>query len=132
MVNRPHKHIEEIKSLCSRGGKELYGNVIKSGYNNKTVTVKVDFTRYIKKYKFYQKRSSKFHVHDPFDMCRVGDRIYIKQCKRISPIKNYYVRNFFWMSPRMNFVISKFLPYEKEALVYNQKLQQNNILSLNH
>ncbi len=124
------RYIDSIKSLCARGGKEFYGTVVKSGYNQKTVTVKVEFTRLVRKYKIIQRRYSKFHVHDPYDMCRVGDKVYIKQCMSISPIKHYFVRNFFWMSPRMNFVINKFLPFEKEALVYNENIQKNNILSL--
>ncbi len=123
------KSIENVRSLCARGGKELYATVIKSGFNTKTVTVKVDFFRWISKYKLLQRRSSKFHIHDPYDMCRVGDKIYIKKCKKISPIKYYYVRNFFWMSPRINFVVGKMMPFEKEALIFNEKLQKNKLLS---
>ena len=127
-----HEQIKRrtIKSLNARGWKELFGSVIKSWYNAKTVTVKIDFYNYNRRYNILGRASSKFHVHDPYEMCRVGDRVCIKACGKISPIKHYYLRNFFYMTPRVNFSISKFLQYEKEAIAYNQNLQKKEVLKL--
>lgn len=122
--------ISAIRALNAKGGKEFYATVVKSGYNEKTVTCKVDFYAKVPKYKIVFRRTSKFHVHDPLDMCRVGDKVYIHSCSKVSSIKHYYVRNFFRMSPRINFVISNYLPFEKDAIAYNLKLQQNSLLSL--
>ena len=127
-----YRHREQLlrnaRSLNHRGGKELFGVVIKSGYNLKTVTVQADFRKYVTKYKLHQRCSAKLQVHDPYQMGRVGDRVFIRACPKISTTKNYILRNFFIMSPRMNFSVDKFLIFEQEALVYNQKLQEEDII----
>lgn len=128
-----YRHKEQLKrsinSVHHIGGKEYFATVIKSGFKNKTVTAKVYFRLYISKFKRWQTRTAKLQVHDPFNICRVGDKVHIRSCDKLSATKYYYARNFFIMSPRMNFVVSKFLHYEKEALVYNDDLVKSNILS---
>lgn len=68
------------------------------------------------------------HAHDPEEMCRLGDKVIIRSCNKVSQIKNYYVRDILYMIPRYNFAMSKFLKYEKRALAYNQDLQENHII----
>lgn len=120
--------LKSAGSLNHRGGKELFGIVIKSGYNLKTITVRADFRKYIPKYKMHQRCSAKLQVHDPYQMGRVGDRVFIKTCHKIANTKNYFLKNFFIMSPRMNFSIDKMLVFEQEAIAYNQKLQEEDII----
>ena len=120
--------LKSLRSLSSRGGKELFGTVVKSGYNHKTITVKCYFRKYVSKYKIHQGCSSKYQVHDPHHLGRVGDKVFIRACHKISNTKHYFLRNFFIMSPRMNFSINKFLVYEQEALAYNQNLQNGDLI----
>ena len=47
-----------------RGGKELFGTVIKSGLIDKTVTVRVTYHFWHKKYRHFFTRSSNFLTHD--------------------------------------------------------------------
>lgn len=107
-------------------GRELYGTVIKSGFMKKTATVKVNSHHWNSKYKLWLKSTGRFHIHDEKELCRVGDKVVIRVCKPMSTLKHYYLKYFVWMSPRQNFVVKDFLHFEKEALLYNEKLRNGN------
>lgn len=74
-------------------GLELFGTVIQSGVNRKTVTVKVDRFYHHEKLKKLITHPKKFQVHDEEEYCKVGDKVVIRQCRPISKLKHYYVRN---------------------------------------
>lgn len=54
---------------------------------NKTVTVVIE--RLVKHpvYGKYVRRTTKLHVHDEHDECRIGDLVTIKQCRPLSKTK---------------------------------------------
>jgi len=56
---------------------------------NKTVTVLT--VRRVKHpiYGKYIRRSTKLHVHDESNQCRVGDRVMIKECRPLSRHKSW-------------------------------------------
>ena len=107
----------------AKSGREHYGTVIKSGYNKKTIVVKVNAPSYNFKYGAWTNKPSRFHVHDERELGRVGDKVIIRTCFPITRLKHYYLKSFVWMSPRQNFVVNNFLQFEKDALLYNEKLR---------
>lgn len=110
-------------------GLERYGTVVKSGLNKKTCTVRSD--SYFMKPKFHKKfiKSTNFHCHDEDMECRVGDKVIIRRCEKLSKIKNYYVKRFVWMAPRIAISYQNLQAYEKKAIMYNDKLRENTELA---
>lgn len=84
-------------------GREFYGTVIKHGLINKTVTVKVDYAYYNKKYKGYAKDTTHFLVHDEENFCVSGDKVVIRSCLPLSKRKHYYIRNVVKPFPRKDY-----------------------------
>jgi len=119
-----------MKSFNSRGGKELVGRVVKTGFNDKTVTIRVEFFRWVRRFKFFMRCSSNIQVHDRHRICKLGDIICARSCKKISPIKSYYVQCLLEMAPRVNFTFEDFTEYERQAVLYNQELRTNNFWEL--
>ncbi|HEX7651176.1 MAG TPA: 30S ribosomal protein S17 [Candidatus Paceibacterota bacterium] len=64
------------------------GTVVKTAMKD-TATVAVD--RYVKhpKYKKFQTLTKKFHVHDPGNTAKVGDKVTIVACRPISKLKRF-------------------------------------------
>ncbi len=64
----------------------LIGRVI-SSKRDKTMTVMID--RQVKHpvYGKYIRRSSKLHVHDERNECKLGDKVSIRQCRPLSKTK---------------------------------------------
>jgi ribosomal protein S17 len=110
----------------AHAGREHYGTVIKSGFMKKTVTVRVNAYAYNRHYKVFINHAAKFQVHDEKELGRVGDKVVIRTCFPVSNLKHYYLKYFVWMSPRQNFVVKDFLQFEKDALLYNDKLRNKN------
>jgi small subunit ribosomal protein S17 len=81
-------------------GRELFGTVIKSGVNQKTVTVQVDRFFFVPKLNKTFTRPGRFQAHDEEEFCRVGDKVVIRACRPLSKTKRYYVRNVVKMFPR--------------------------------
>jgi len=104
-------------------GVEKFGTVLKSGYMKKTVTVKVSSYHWERKYKLWINKPKRFQVHDEKELGRVGDKVVIRLSHPKSVLKHYYLKSFVWMSPRQNYVVKDFLQFEKEALLYNDKLR---------
>ena len=68
----------------------LQGTVISDG-NDKTIVVNVD--RRVRHHltKKTITRSSKFHAHDEGNVCKIGDKVRIIECKPISKKKTWTV-----------------------------------------
>ena len=64
----------------------LTGKVV-SDKMDKTITVAIE--RLVKHpvYGKYVRRTTKLHVHDEHDECRIGDLVTIKQCRPLSKTK---------------------------------------------
>lgn len=63
--------------------------IVVSDKMQKSATVLVERSVQHPKYKKLVKRSSKFHIHDENNVCRVGDRVLIKESKPISKTKSW-------------------------------------------
>ena len=70
------------------GGRTFRGKVVKAAMQD-TCTVAVE--RYVKhpKYKKYQRRTSKFLVHDAGNTAKVGDAVEIKEVRPMSKRKSF-------------------------------------------
>jgi len=62
---------------------------IVSDKRDKSVTVAVDFQQRHSKYGKYLHRQQKFHVHDPQNQGKEGDRVQIARCRPISKTKSW-------------------------------------------
>jgi small subunit ribosomal protein S17 len=71
------------QSSCQR---TLTGRVV-SDKRDKTVTVMIDRQVRHPLYGKYIRRSSKLHVHDENNECKLGDKVSIKQCRPLSRTK---------------------------------------------
>ena len=72
-------------------GRILKGVVI-SDKMHRTVTVRIDYVRYDRKYKRYEKRFSKIKAHNPPCInAKVGDIVYIGECRPISKTLHFVV-----------------------------------------
>ena len=107
-------------------GKEVFGTVTRAGRMKKTVTVRVSNYRYLKKVGIWAQSSKNFHAHDPEEFCKTGDKVVLRACGRISPIKNYYVRNIVLPIGRQNVTGIPDTQDEIDALDYNEQLRNQD------
>ena len=68
----------------------LQGTVV-SDKNAKTVIVSVERRVMHPVYKKFIRRSKRFAAHDEADVCKVGDVVYIRECRPISKSKRWEV-----------------------------------------
>ena len=64
-------------------------------------------------------RNSKLHAHDEDEYCRSGDKVVIRTCKKMSPIKYYFVRNIVLPVGRHNIYEKDLSSFETEQMDYN-------------
>ncbi len=60
---------------------------------SKTVTVRIHSYHWNYKIGFWMTKGKNFHCHDEEEYCRTGDKVIISQCRKLSKMKNYYVRS---------------------------------------
>ena len=68
----------------------LQGTVV-SDKNNKTVIVSVERRVMHPVYKKFIRRSKRFAAHDETNTCKVGDVVFIRECRPISKSKRWEV-----------------------------------------
>ncbi len=80
--------------VINRNKKSLQGVVINNSLN-KTITIIV--TRIIKhiKYGKYITKNKKYHAHDQFNKCNIGDRVSIIESKPYSKLKKWCLQKIF-------------------------------------
>jgi small subunit ribosomal protein S17 len=72
-------------------GRVLEGTVV-SDKRAKTVTVEIPRMHGVRKYERMEKRTSRIHAHNPPCLnARVGDRVRIAECRRLSKTKAFVV-----------------------------------------
>jgi small subunit ribosomal protein S17 len=72
-------------------GRVLEGTVV-SDKRAKTVTVEIPRVQRVRKYERLEKRTSRIHAHNPPCLnARVGDRVKIAECRRLSKTKAFVV-----------------------------------------
>ena len=69
-------------------------------------------------------KGKNFTVHDEESYCQVGDKVVIRQCRKLSPMKHYYVRNIVLPIGRVNVTGKPGSKDEVNALKYNKKLRE--------
>jgi len=72
-------------------GQVITGKVVSDKMQGSVVIAR-DYLHYVKKYKRYEKRSSKLHAHNPSCLgVKVGDTVKIAECRPISKTKKFVV-----------------------------------------
>lgn len=76
--------------LSVRG--RTFEGVVVGDKTSRTVTVELERTQAIPKYERYERRTSKLHAHNPPCIAtRVGDRVKVMECRRLSKTKSFVV-----------------------------------------
>jgi small subunit ribosomal protein S17 len=71
----------------ARGSRAVRYGVVTSDTRNKTISVQVDYAVSHPKYGKIVRRSTKLHAHDENNEARVGDKVFITECRPISKQK---------------------------------------------
>ncbi len=79
--------MEEIKKTLRRS---RIAKVI-SDNSQKTIKVEIEGKYQHPKYKKYIKRATSFLVHDPEEICKLGDIVRVEECRPISKLKKWVV-----------------------------------------
>ncbi|MFP4144509.1 MAG: 30S ribosomal protein S17 [Phycisphaeraceae bacterium] len=69
--------------------RRIRSGVVVSDKRQATRTVQVEFQVQHPKYGKYIKRRARYHVHDPNNASKKGDRVEIAPCRPISKTKNW-------------------------------------------
>ncbi|ADN36945.1 ribosomal protein S17P [Methanolacinia petrolearia DSM 11571] len=94
-VNIPEKECDDVNcpfhgNLPVRG-QVITGKVVSDRMQGSVVVAR-DYLHYVKKYKRYEKRSSKLHAHNPPCLgAKVGDTVKIAECRPLSKTKTFVV-----------------------------------------
>jgi small subunit ribosomal protein S17 len=94
--------MESQKKACSDPKCPFHGNlsvrgrvlegVVTSDKMDRTVTVDLERVHYVGRYERYERRTSKIHAHNPPCIeARLGDRVRIMECRRLSKTKSFVV-----------------------------------------
>lgn len=78
--------------MKERGLRKRRVGTVVSDKMNKTVTVEVERLVSHPIYKKFIRRKAKYHAHDEANQCRVGDRVAIEECRPLSRLKRWRVR----------------------------------------
>ncbi|KAA0888882.1 30S ribosomal protein S17 [Oryzomonas japonica] len=78
--------------MSERGHRKTQLGVVVSDKMEKTVVVKVDRLVKHQLYNKYIKRSVKYKVHDEQNVCKVGDRVQIIECRPLSKDKRWSLK----------------------------------------
>ena len=70
--------------------KKLIGTVTRDSVEKTTSIIVERLTKH-KKYKKYIKKRSKYMVHDPKNICKMGDTVRVIESRPISKLKRWYL-----------------------------------------
>jgi ribosomal protein S17 len=102
-----------------KNGLELYGVVIQSGVNPKTVTVKCNFATPYPLLKKFKGTTRFYQVHDESEDVREGDKVIVRPCLAITKTKHLYVERIVKRRPMVD-AIEGPSRWELEAMEYNK------------
>jgi small subunit ribosomal protein S17 len=98
-VSVPEKECDDVNcpfhgTLPVRG-QVITGKVVSDKMRGSVVVAR-DYLHFVKKYKRYEKRSSKLHAHNPPCIgAKVGDNVKIAECRPLSKTKTFVVVEVF-------------------------------------
>ena len=75
--------------MSESGEKRTLNGRVSSDKMDKTATVMVERLERHPIYGKYVRRSTKYHVHDENNECRIGDLVAIQECRPISRTKSW-------------------------------------------
>lgn len=73
----------------TRGSRAVRFGVVASDARDKTISVRVEYAVAHAKYGKIVRHSTKLHAHDEKNEARVGDKVFIVECRPISKQKNW-------------------------------------------
>ena len=76
-------------TMTARNERRVCQGQVVSDKGDKTITVRVDWSRRHSKYGKYIRRRSKLRVHDEKNQAQVGDLVEVAACRPISKTKNW-------------------------------------------
>ena len=77
-------------TLSVRG--QIFTGIVVSDKMQRSVVVEREYLRYDKKYERYEKRTSKFHAHNPECLnVKTGDKVIIMECRPLSKSISFVV-----------------------------------------
>ena len=71
--------------------KRILQGTVAGATNNKTISVRVERTYTHPLYKKTVRKSTKYAAHDENNLCKVGDKVKIQECRPISKTKSWVV-----------------------------------------
>jgi small subunit ribosomal protein S17 len=94
-VNVPETECDDVNcpfhGILPVRGQVITGKVVSDRMQD-SVVVSRDYLHYVKKYKRYEKRSSKLHAHNPPCInAKEGDSVKIAECRPLSKTKKFVV-----------------------------------------
>ena len=103
-MNKPFNYIRNFRKdeKLKKWGNDITGYVIACGVNNKTVTVKAYWKRYIPRYQSWAYAGKKYSVHDEDSSCGLGDHVVIRNCFPVSKNKHFFVKKILRFGIRNN------------------------------
>jgi small subunit ribosomal protein S17 len=81
-----------MPEMKERGLKKKRVGTVVSDKMDKTVTVEVERLVRHPIYKKYIRRKANYHAHDEKNECRMGDRVAIVECRPLSKLKRWRVK----------------------------------------
>lgn len=79
----------EASGAKSRTSRAVRFGVVTSDKRDKTISVQVEYAVAHPKYHKIVRHSTKLHAHDENNEARVGDKVFIAECRPISKQKNW-------------------------------------------
>ncbi|MFO7761274.1 MAG: 30S ribosomal protein S17 [Thermodesulfobacteriota bacterium] len=73
----------------SKNKRKTRSGIVISDKMNKSIVVRTDMLVKHKLYDKYIRRRNKFMVHDEEDICKIGDRVLIEECRPLSKRKRW-------------------------------------------
>jgi len=83
------KENNNAKSNVEKPRKKILTGVVVSNKMKKTIVVRVDRIVVHPKYKIKYKKSKKFMAHDEHNVCQIGDKVRIIECRPLSRHKRW-------------------------------------------
>jgi small subunit ribosomal protein S17 len=98
-VSVPEKECDDVNcpfhGILPVRGQVITGKVVSDKMQGSVVVAR-DYLHYVKKYRRYEKRSSKLHAHNPPCIgAKVGDSVKIAECRPLSKTKKFVVVEVF-------------------------------------
>lgn len=76
----------------SKKNRKTRSGIVISDKMDKSIVVRTDILIKHKLYGKYIRKRNKFKVHDEEDKCKIGDRVLIEECRPLSKMKRWRLR----------------------------------------